>query len=66
MNERYISRREVEDITGLSRSTIYKMMAEGDFPLPKRISRRAVRWNICVVSKWLDERPSASPQNYTG
>ena len=39
-----LRRKQVEQITGLSRSSIYAMMAEGVFPRQKKIGRRAVAW----------------------
>ena len=44
MNSRILRRPEVEHMVGLSRSTIYAMMAEGHFPKPVRLGRRAVGW----------------------
>ena len=38
-----INRREVERQTGLARSTIYKNMRAGRFPLPIKIGTKAVR-----------------------
>ena len=43
-----LRRSEVEELTALSRSTIYRHLEEGVFPLPVRIGPRAVRW-------WLSE-----------
>jgi len=45
-------------ITGLSRSTIYRMIAEGTFPAPVRLGKRAVAWRPAGVLQWSDERPS--------
>ncbi|WP_208347723.1 helix-turn-helix transcriptional regulator [Pseudaestuariivita rosea] len=38
MVEKHYRRLEVEEITGLSRTTIYKMMSRGEFPRPVRLS----------------------------
>jgi len=43
-------------ITGLSRSTIYKLMAEGSFPASHKITRRAVAWCSADVNQWVDSR----------
>ena len=42
MTERMLRRPAVEARTGLSRSTLYAMMAEGRFPLPVKLGLRAV------------------------
>ena len=36
----------------VSRSTIYKRVAEGTFPAPVRISERSVRWRNVDVDAW--------------
>ena len=37
-------RREVEQITGMGRSSIYRLMQDGVFPRPVRVGPAAVRW----------------------
>lgn len=56
MTEKMLRRPAVEDITGLSRSTIYEMISRDDFPRPVRIGRRAVAWQQTAVIEWLNER----------
>ena len=51
-----LRRPQVEARTGLSRSTIYAMMAEGEFPQPVRLGKRAVGWREAVISTWLKSR----------
>ena len=51
---RILRRPDVEQLTGLSRSTIYAMMSDGTFPKPVRLSRRAVGWREADVAAWLD------------
>ena len=36
--------------TGISRATIYVLMSEGAFPRPRRVGKRAVRWNSSEIS----------------
>lgn len=55
--ERILRRPEVETRTGLSRSTIYAMMAEGRFPQPVLLGKRAVGWTDTSIRQWLDDRP---------
>ncbi len=54
MPTRIIRRPEVETKTGLSRSSIYQMMAEERFPKTVRIGKRAVGWRESDISEWLD------------
>lgn len=56
MLERLLRRPAVEAVTGLSRSTIYAMMAEGEFPKPIRLGKRAVGWRKADIAAWLESR----------
>ena len=42
---------------GLSRSQVWRMVKEGRFPKPRRLSTRAVAWLEPEVSAWIDARP---------
>lgn len=46
---------------GFSKSSIYRMMARGDFPQPAKKIGRSVRWRQSAVQAWVrDEwRPAA-------
>lgn len=55
-----LRRPQVEEITGLSRSTIYAMMAKGQFPSPLRLGARAVGWPEAIIIEWLSSRSSTS------
>ena len=60
---RVLRRKEVELRTGLSRSTIYSMMARGSFPRPRRIGTRSVAWREDEVETWLATREEANPRD---
>jgi prophage regulatory protein len=53
-----LRRPAVEARTGLSRSTLYAMMARGEFPQPVRLGLRAVGWRESDVTEWLESRQS--------
>ena len=55
-----LRRRAVEEVTGLSRSTLYAMMADGWFPRPVKLGKRAVGWHETEVMNWLQSRTGAS------
>ena len=44
MKDRLLRRRQVEEITSMSRSSIYRLMQDGEFPRPVKIGPAAVRW----------------------
>jgi prophage regulatory protein len=50
---RIIRLKEVIDSTGLARSTIYKYMAEGNFPRPLSLGDRCVGWVDSEVHDWI-------------
>lgn len=54
--QKHLRRRAVEELTGLSRSTIYDLMAKGAFPRPVKLTAKAVAWPESLVTKWLAER----------
>ena len=55
-----IRRPDVEALTGLSTSTIYRMMGEGQFPRPIRLTKKAVAWSEAAILDWLASRPVAA------
>lgn len=44
---------EVATLTGLSKSTIYRLMKVNKFPSPSRISTRIISWKRAEVEAWL-------------
>lgn len=54
--DRMLRRKEVEQITGRSRSAIYEGMTAGTFPKPVKIGARAVAWPESVIRAWIAER----------
>ena len=61
-----LRRTEVERRTGLSCTSIYRLMRVGAFPEPVRVGPRAVRWLASEIEAWLQglsratgERPAA-------
>lgn len=57
--EALLRRKQVEARTGLTRSTIYALMAEGKFPKPVPLVGRTVAWTESSIDKWIAERISA-------
>ena len=48
---------DVKAITKLSRPTIDRLEAAGDFPKRIRLGRAAVGWDLNEIRRWLDQRP---------
>lgn len=51
---------EVTRITGLSRSTIYRLMPVGKFPKGFKLGERAVGWRAETIETWIAEREAAN------
>jgi prophage regulatory protein len=47
-------------VTGLGRSTIYRLVARDEFPPPVRLTRRAVAWRRSDLERWTNARQSAA------
>ena len=54
-----IRRQNVEARTGLSRSTIYRLMERADFPKSVPLGARSVGWFEDEVEQWLESRAAA-------
>ena len=57
-----LNRKEVERRVGLSCSSLYRLMASGQFPRPVRVGSiraGAVRWWASEIDSWLSSRPRA-------
>jgi prophage regulatory protein len=47
-------------ITGLSRTTRWRLVQAGDFPPPLKLSKRAIGWSASSVAAWLEQRLGGS------
>jgi len=53
---RFIRDRECRTLTGLSKSTLWRLEKDGRFPRRRKISTRAVGWLSSEVESWIAER----------
>lgn len=51
---------EIVKVTGLSKSAIYAMIAEGKFPAGFQLGSNSKAWLASDVQAWINERVSAS------
>lgn len=59
VNDRLFARMStVLRMTGLGRSTIYRLIAEDKFPAQVRIGARAVGWRWSDLERWSAARPT--------
>lgn len=58
--KRILRRPDVEAMTGLSRASIYKRMANGSFPRAYPLGGRIVGWLESEVQQWVDEHTTGT------
>ena len=54
MTDRLIRLPEVIQITSISRTQIYRLIAAGTFPKQRRISHKVAVWKESEVAAWID------------
>jgi prophage regulatory protein len=55
---RYLRFKELKQRVPLGRTTIWRMMREGRFPLSRRIGKAATAWLENEIEEWIKRRPS--------
>jgi len=60
---RILKRPEVTIKTGLQQSTIYKLMASGDFPKQIKLTSKSVGWSSKDIDSWVESKVSRSPND---
>jgi prophage regulatory protein len=58
MQNRIVRLPVVLDRTGLSRSTLYRKIAEGTFPSQVRISVHGTGWSEAEIDRWIADPPA--------
>ncbi len=56
MKDRLLRLPEVEDTTGLKRSTIYQKAKQGLFPKPVKLTERSSAWRESEIQDWIAGR----------
>lgn len=57
---RLVRQPEASFVTGLSKSMMYLLIARGEFPKPRKISKRAVAWPLNELEAWMASRKVAA------
>ena len=62
--------RQVMELTGLSRMTIYRLELAGEFPKRRRLSKNSVAWLDTDIVQWAESRPVSrlrgTPPSHSG
>ena len=56
IQQEFIRLNVVQEITSLSKSTIYRLVSEGDFPKQVQIGKRAVVWVRSDINAWINQK----------
>jgi predicted DNA-binding transcriptional regulator AlpA len=51
--EQLITQKQVIDLVGLSRMTLYRYRREGIFPAPAKLRNGGLRWRASAVQAWI-------------
>lgn len=62
MSNRHILKQpQVSSLTGLTKSSLYRLIADNKFPKQRKLSEggRATGWFSDEIQEWIDSRPTA-------
>ena len=60
--DRLLTSKQIAAETGISRSTIYRLLQNESFPKPIRIGPRCMRWPESDIKAWVAERKAAGEE----
>ena len=55
-NDQILRGPAVQAMTGLSRSTIYRLELNGQFPKRLKLGERACGWKMSDIQRWIESR----------
>lgn len=61
--DRFIREKECGQITGLSRTSRYRLEKNGEFPSRRKLGGRCVGWVLSEVMEWKNSREAPANQN---
>jgi len=56
MKKLYLDFKQIHQLTGLSRTTIWRMEKAKTFPMHQQISAKRVGWSLVAVRDWARDR----------
>lgn len=63
VNFRFLRIKEVIQLTGLSRASIYRAMDDGSFPISVHLTEKSVGWKDTEIYEWMNSRTLTSGIN---
>lgn len=56
----FLNRDKVAEIIDVSVDTIERMVQAGEFPKPRQVGKKSVRWFVPEIEAWAESRPVSS------
>ena len=63
MQNEFLRWPRVRQLTGLSRSTIWRLEKNGQFPARRKLSANSVGWSLIELQAWMQSRNVAASQD---
>ena len=60
MHHEFLRWPRVRQLTGLSRSTIWRLEKNGQFPARRKLSANSVGWSLIELQAWMQSRSAAT------
>ena len=60
MQNEYLRWPRVRQLTGLSRSTVWRLEKSGQFPARRKLSANRVGWSLIELQAWMQSRSAAT------
>ena len=60
MQNEFLRWPRVRQLTGLSRSTVWRLEKNGQFPARRRLSANSVGWSLIELQAWMQSRSAAT------
>jgi prophage regulatory protein len=58
--DRYIRIKELAQMLGIAKSTIYRLIKLNQFPQQIKLSERTAVWKLSLINEWISEREKQS------
>ena len=55
-----MERKELQELIGVSHTTIYRMVDRGELPEPIRFGKRVIRWERHIIMSWIEQKRAAA------
>lgn len=60
MQNEFLRWPRVRQLTGLSRSTVWRLEKNGQFPARRKLSANSIGWSLIELQAWMQSRSAAT------